>query len=108
MLRVENVSMIYGDRTVLRDVSLHFEESTIVSITGKSGAGKSTLLGVISGLMKPHRGKVFYMDQDIFRWGDFKRAHFRSRTMGFVFQFYNLFPDMTLPRSPEGSASAWP
>ena len=95
MLRVENVSMIYRDRPVLNDVSLGFEESSIVSITGKSGAGKSTLLGVISGLLKPHRGRVYYRGQDIYRWGDFKRASFRRRTMGFVFQFYNLFPDMT-------------
>jgi ABC-type lipoprotein export system ATPase subunit len=95
MLRVENVSMIYGNRAVLRDVSINFEEGSIISITGKSGAGKSTLLGILSGLLKPQQGKVFFQGQDIFRWGDFRRARFRSSSMGFIFQFYNLFPDMT-------------
>jgi ABC-type lipoprotein export system ATPase subunit len=87
--------MIYGNRAVLRDVSINFEEGSIISITGKSGAGKSTLLGILSGLLKPQKGKVYFRDQDIFRWGDFRRARFRSSSMGFIFQFYNLFPDMT-------------
>ncbi|MCL1912194.1 MAG: ABC transporter ATP-binding protein [Leptospirales bacterium] len=95
MLKVENVSMIYGNRAVLDDVSLAFDEGKIIAITGKSGAGKSTLLGIISGLQKPHKGSVYYQGKDIFKWLDFKRARFRNRTMGFVFQFFNLFPDMT-------------
>ena len=95
LLKVENVSMIYGNRAVLDDVSLTFDEGKIIAITGKSGAGKSTLLGIISGLQKPHKGSVFYQGKDIFKWLDFKRARFRNRTMGFVFQFFNLFPDMT-------------
>ena len=95
LLKVENVSMIYGDRPVLDNVSLTFDEGKIIAITGKSGAGKSTLLGIISGLQKPHKGSVYYQGKDIFKWLDFKRARFRNRTMGFVFQFFNLFPDMT-------------
>ena len=95
LLKVENVSMIYGNRSILDDVSLTFDEGKIIVITGKSGAGKSTLLGIISGLQKPHKGSVYYQGKDIFKWLDFKRARFRNRTMGFVFQFFNLFPDMT-------------
>ncbi|MDR3238437.1 MAG: ABC transporter ATP-binding protein [Spirochaetia bacterium] len=95
LLRVKDVSMIYGHRAVLDNVSLSFEEGKIIAITGRSGAGKSTLLGIISGLQKPHKGSVYHKDKDIFKWMDFKRARFRNRTMGFVFQFFNLFPDMT-------------
>jgi len=95
MLDIRNISMVYGEREILRDVSLSLEEKSIVVITGKSGSGKSTLLGILSGLLKPHTGTVFYNGQDIFQWGDFKRARFRNRTMGFVFQFFNLFPEMT-------------
>ncbi|MCL2025383.1 MAG: ABC transporter ATP-binding protein [Leptospirales bacterium] len=95
LLKVENVSMTYGNRNILDNVSLAFDEGKIIVITGKSGAGKSTLLGIISGLQKPHKGSVYYQGKDIFKWLDFKRARFRNRTMGFVFQFFNLFPDMT-------------
>ena len=95
LLKVENVSMIYGNRAILDNVSLAFDEGKIIAITGKSGAGKSTLLGIISGLQKPHKGSVYYQGKNIFKWLDFKRARFRNRTMGFVFQFFNLFPDMT-------------
>ena len=95
LLRVENISMTYGNRTILNNVSLDFEQGKIITLTGKSGAGKSTLLGIISGLQKPHQGSVFYKGEDIFKWMDFRRARFRSSAMGFIFQFFNLFPDMT-------------
>lgn len=95
LLRVENVSMIYGNKAVLDNVSINFEQGKIITITGKSGAGKSTLLGIISGLQKPHKGTVFYKGENIFKWMDFRRARFRNRAIGFVFQFFNLFPDMT-------------
>ena len=95
MFRLENISMKYGDRIILNDVNFDINESEIIALTGKSGAGKSTLLGIISGLLKPQQGKVFYEGKNIFWWTDFKRARFRNKTMGFVFQFFNLFPEMT-------------
>lgn len=95
LLKVENLTMTYGKRAVLDDISLNFEQGKIITLTGKSGAGKSTMLGILSGLQKPQKGKVFYKGKNIFRWGDFRRAHFRSNSLGFVFQFFNLFNDMT-------------
>ncbi len=75
------------------------DPSSIVAITGRSGAGKTTLLGIISGLMKPDSGKVVYRGQNILKWGDFRRSRFRNREIGFVFQFFNLLPDMTSYRT---------
>ena len=95
LLSVEGVSASFGKRTILDDVSFTVEPSSIVAITGRSGAGKTTLLGIISGLMKPDSGRVVYRGQNILRWGDFRRSRFRNREIGFVFQFFNLLPDMT-------------
>lgn len=95
MLRIENVSTSFGKRKILEEVNFTVEDNSIIAITGKSGAGKTTLLGIISGLLKPDRGRVIYNGQDIFKWGDYRRSTFRNREIGFVFQFFNLLPDMT-------------
>jgi len=95
MIKIEQVGISFGNRDILKEISLTIKEKTIVSITGKSGAGKSTLLGIVSGLMKPDRGRVLFDNQNIFTWGDLKRSRFRNRKMGFVFQFFSLFPEMT-------------
>jgi len=95
MLEIKNVTLTFGERHILDDISLRFDDHKIIALTGKSGAGKSTLLGIISGLMRPNKGTVLFDGQDIFKWGDWKRSRFRNRSMGFVFQFFNLFPDMT-------------
>jgi lipoprotein-releasing system ATP-binding protein len=95
LLSIEGVSASFGKRRILDDVSFTVEPSSIVAVTGRSGAGKTTLLGIISGLMKPDGGRVVYKGQNILKWGDFKRSRFRNREIGFVFQFFNLLPDMT-------------
>ncbi len=95
MLKTENLYKSFGERDILKDVNILIEEKSIVSITGVSGSGKSTLLGLLSGLLKPDSGKVYFNDQNIFKWGDFKRSRFRNHNMGFVFQFFSLFNEMT-------------
>ncbi len=92
---VKNVSKSFGKRVILDSVSLEVREGTMISISGKSGSGKSTLLGIMSGLLKPDSGSVCFNDKDIFSWLDFRRSRFRNRKIGFVFQFFNLLPDMT-------------
>jgi lipoprotein-releasing system ATP-binding protein len=94
-MSIEKVSVLFGEREILQDVSLTVPERSIMTITGKSGSGKSTLLGVMSGLLKPQQGRVLFNNEDIFKWFDFKRSRFRNRHIGFVFQFFNLLPDMT-------------
>lgn len=94
MLQVKGVHTSLGGRKILEDVNLEVGSGSLVAVTGKSGSGKSTLLGIISGLLEPDRGEVIFKGQDIFRWGDYKRSRYRNREMGFVFQFFNLLPDM--------------
>ena len=95
LLSVENVSLNFGKRKILDDVSFQADEGRIIVLTGKSGSGKTSLLGIISGLLEPDNGKVFYKNRNILRWGDFRRSRFRNREIGFVFQFFNLLPDIT-------------
>lgn len=95
LLQVNWVSVHYDERKVLDDVSFEVQESTITAITGKSGSGKTTLLGVISGLLQPNEGSVLFMGDNIFKWSDLKRSRFRNRDIGFVFQFFNLFSDIS-------------
>ena len=95
MLKVENINISFGERQIFKDLSLNIGSKKIITITGKSGSGKSTLLGIVSGMLKPDSGKVYFNGKDIFRWGDLRRSRFRNREMGFVFQFFNLIEDMT-------------
>ncbi len=95
MMAVEDVSIAFGRRTILENVSLEIKKQTITVITGKSGSGKTTLLGIMSGLIKPDGGRVLFEGKNIFRWFDFQRSRFRNKKIGFIFQFFNLLPDLT-------------
>ena len=95
MMVVEGVSKSFGERKIIDGVNMSVPEKTIISITGKSGSGKTTLLGIMSGLLRPDEGRVLFNGKDIFAWHDFRRSRFRNRHVGFVFQFFNLLPDMT-------------
>jgi lipoprotein-releasing system ATP-binding protein len=95
MMVVEDVSIAFGKRTILESVSLEVKKKTVTVITGKSGSGKTTLLGIMSGLIKPDSGRVLFEGKNIFRWFDFQRSRFRNKKIGFIFQFFNLLPDLT-------------
>lgn len=95
MLSLHNISMSFNERKILENINMTVEEGSINIIMGKSGSGKSTLLGIMSGLLKPTSGEVLYLGKNIYRWGDFRRSRFRNKTIGFVFQFFNLLPDLT-------------
>ncbi|MBN2434638.1 MAG: ABC transporter ATP-binding protein [Spirochaetes bacterium] len=93
LLKVENIKLKFGSRMILSDVNFSVEPGTITVITGKSGCGKTTLLGIISGLLKPNDGKVYFKGKNILRWGDIRRSFYRSKNIGFIFQFFNLLND---------------
>ena len=80
---------------VLRKVSIEIETAEILAIVGPSGSGKSTLLNLIGGLDKPTAGAVWYRDQDLSRLSSRELTLYRRDTVGFVFQFYNLVPNLT-------------
>lgn len=81
---------------VLRDVSLRVMPGEFVSIMGPSGSGKSTLLYILGGLDTPTGGRALLNGTDISSFGDEKMSGLRRRNIGFVFQFYNLIPNLNV------------
>ncbi|MBY2478346.1 ABC transporter ATP-binding protein [Clostridioides difficile] len=81
---------------VLKDVSLQIMKGEFVSIMGQSGSGKSTLLYILGGLDTPTNGKVYLNGTDISHLDDDKMSIIRRRNIGFVFQFYNLIPNLNV------------
>jgi len=81
---------------VLRDVDLRIDSADFVGITGPSGSGKTTLLYVLSGLELPTSGTVSLFGKATADYSDRELAALRQRKIGFVFQFYNLIPNLTV------------
>ena len=96
----ENVTRIYksGDheQKALDGVNMSLEEGKFVVILGPSGAGKSTLLNLLGGLDSPTSGKITVNGRDISTLTSNELADYRAATVGFVFQFYNLIPTLTV------------
>lgn len=97
---------------ILADVSFSVNSGETVAIVGSSGSGKSTLLGLIAGLDVPSTGRVRLDDADLFALDEDGRAALRARSMGFVFQSFQLLPGLTalenvmLPLELAGGADA--
>ncbi|HPL98658.1 MAG TPA: ABC transporter ATP-binding protein [Bacillota bacterium] len=100
ILRTENLSKIYGKGETkveaLKNASFSIEKGEFVSIVGPSGSGKSTLLNLIGALDNPTSGKVFLNGRDIFVMEEEELAVFRRRSIGFIFQAYNLIPELNV------------
>jgi putative ABC transport system ATP-binding protein len=99
-IRLEQLAKSYmegaHERCVLCDLSASFAEGERVAILGKSGSGKSTLLNVISGIDRVDSGSVWFGDQNLTALDDRQRTLFRRRKIGFIFQFFNLIPTLTV------------
>ncbi len=96
MIKLENVSKKYGKNVVLDDLSLNFNNGEFLSIMGPSGSGKSTLLNIIGAMDKPDSGKVIVNNEEINRFNEEELTLFRKKHIGFVFQFFNLFNNLTV------------
>ncbi len=83
-------------RSVLQSASASFAQGELVAVLGKSGSGKSTLLNLISGIDRPDHGRVLVGGQDLTALDERKRTLFRRDKIGFVFQFFNLIPTLTV------------
>ena len=99
MLEAANLEKTYRmgavTLTVLRGVSLRIAPGMFMGINGPSGAGKSTLLHLLAGLDTPTRGEVVWEGRVVSSLSDAKRASFRNRMIGIVFQFYHLLPELS-------------
>jgi len=84
------------ERTVFRDASLAISPGEWVFLLGRSGTGKSTLLNLISGIDLPDSGEIIVDGKALNRLGERDRTLFRRNSIGFVFQFYNLIPTLTV------------
>ncbi|MHC4942032.1 MAG: ABC transporter ATP-binding protein [Planctomycetota bacterium] len=100
ILAVDKLYKFYAmggaDYPVLKDVCLEVREGTFVVIMGPSGSGKSTLLHIVSGLEMPSGGAVSLKGKDLFKLTEKERTLLRRDLVGFVFQFYNLIPNLTV------------
>jgi len=98
-IRVEGVTKTYrkagGDVTPLADADLTVARGEFVVMMGPSGSGKSTLLNLAAGIDKPSRGRVWVSGEDITDFSEDELAQWRSRTIGYVFQQFNLMPILT-------------
>lgn len=95
----QNVSKVYqsGDVRIdaLKDVGFTIEKGEICVIVGQSGAGKTTLLNILGGMDKLTSGRILLDGKDISGFNKRQMATYRRRDIGFVFQFYNLIPNLT-------------
>ena len=80
---------------VLRDLDMVLHRGETLAVVGASGIGKSTLLHILGTLDRPDKGQIFFMGDNILEYDDQRLAHFRNRTMGFIFQFHHLLPEFS-------------
>ena len=100
MLKMSKISKVYRTELVethaLRELDLHVEEGEFVAVTGPSGSGKTTFLN-IAGLLEPASSGMYELDnQDVSRLNDRQRSRIRNEKVGFIFQSFNLIPDLNL------------
>ncbi len=99
IIRTENLERVYISGAVktyaLVDISLEIKESEFVAIMGKSGSGKSTLLHQLGLLDKPTKGSINIDGHDVINISEKERTRFRLDELGYVFQSYNLIPELT-------------
>ena len=103
LLEVKNISKTYGSGEAavhaLKHVSFSVPKGEFVAIVGESGSGKSTLLNLIGALDSSTSGKVLIAGKDLFSMNDNSLTVFRRRNIGFIFQSFNLIPELTVEQN---------
>ena len=99
MIDVIDLKKNFHDLEVLKGINFKVEKGDIVAVIGPSGSGKSTLLNMIGALDTPMSGKVMIDGKDIFSMNDRKLTVFRRRNIGFIFQAFNLVPELTVEQN---------
>ncbi len=105
LIQIQGVTKDYkmGEVSVnaLRGIDLEIYEGEFLVILGASGSGKSTLLNIIGGIDTPTKGKIIFNGKDIGEYKDRELTNYRKNAIGFVFQFYNLVPNLTAKENIE-------
>jgi putative ABC transport system ATP-binding protein len=103
LLEVKSICKTYGSGEAavhaLKDVSFAVPKGEFVAVVGESGSGKSTLLNMLGALDTPTSGKVFIDGNDTFKMKDSQLTVFRRRNIGFIFQAFNLIPELTVEQN---------
>ena len=103
LLEVQSVSKTYGSGETavhaLKNAAFSVPKGEFVAVVGESGSGKSTLLNMIGALDTPTSGKVFVDGKDIFAMKERSLTVFRRRNIGFIFQSFNLIPELTVEQN---------
>ncbi len=100
IVELKNVTKTYlsGEKefNALNNINLSINKGELVVILGPSGAGKSTLLNLIGGMDTPTKGEIIISGENISKYNENKLSDFRARNIGFIFQFYNILPTLTV------------
>jgi len=96
MIKLENIEKYYGTYKVLKGITVEVNRGEFIAVMGSSGSGKSTLLNLIGGMDRPEKGKIFVDGEDIATYTDEKLTLYRRTRIGFIFQFFNLLPNITV------------
>jgi len=95
-ITISGVSKSFDGREILHGVSFTVQSGDFLSVTGESGSGKSTLLGIMGGVLRPDAGKVLIGETDVAALSERELAALRRTRLGYVYQFFNLIPTMTV------------
>ena len=101
MIRLEGITKSFGSLQVLRGIDLEIKKGEVVSIVGPSGAGKTTVLNILGGMDQATSGEVLVDGRNIARYNSRQLTGYRRNDIGFVFQFYNLVPNLTAVENVE-------
>lgn len=103
LLQVQHISKTYGSGETavhaLKDVNFSVPKGEFVAVVGESGSGKSTLLNMVGALDTPTSGKVFINGEDTFAMKERELTIFRRRNIGFIFQAFNLIPELSVEQN---------
>ena len=101
MVELKELTKEYNGTVIVNDISLKISDGEFVGIVGESGAGKSTLLYLMSGLVEPTKGQVFIDKKEITAINEKEMSDIRNKEIGFVFQFHNLIPGLSVKDNME-------
>ena len=100
MIKLENVSKGFNEgkmfHKILSEINLNINKGEIIILYGKSGSGKSTLLNLLGGIDLPDAGSIYFEDINLTTLSEKDRTLFRRKRIGFIFQFFNLIPTLTV------------
>ena len=96
IVNLVDVKKSYGDTQVLTSIDFSIEKGQLVVLLGPSGSGKTTLLNIIAGIDSADYGEVRISNHELTKMNDLELTEYRRDTVGYVFQFYNLLPNLTV------------